>query len=154
MWLIGNCMSGYSLIALITPQGASKGWLKKNATARHFQLNLTIFPGPREDWGVRSQGYPRSGCAHWTHPGRGRGQLRHTRVLQAAPSHLQRGKLSYIGAYKGLISDGLVQERRNSSASAMEFRLSCTNPLIYIISHDRLIFVMEIPITGKTIIIS
>ena len=26
--------------------------------------------------------------------------------------------------------DGLVQERRNSSASAMELRLSCTNPLI------------------------
>ena len=28
--------------------------------------------------------------------------------------------------------DGLVQERRNSSALAMEFRLSCTNPLIYV----------------------
>ena len=27
--------------------------------------------------------------------------------------------------------DGLVQERRNSSASAMELRLSCTNPSIY-----------------------
>ena len=26
--------------------------------------------------------------------------------------------------------DGLVQERRNSSALAMELRLSCTNPLI------------------------
>ena len=26
--------------------------------------------------------------------------------------------------------DGLVQERCNSSASAMELRLSCTNPLI------------------------
>ena len=28
--------------------------------------------------------------------------------------------------------DGLVQERRNSSAVAMELRLSCTNPLIYV----------------------
>ena len=28
-------------------------------------------------------------------------------------------------------NDGLVQERRNSSALAMELRLSCTNPLIY-----------------------
>ena len=27
--------------------------------------------------------------------------------------------------------DGLVQERRNSSALAMELRLSCTKPLIY-----------------------
>ena len=26
--------------------------------------------------------------------------------------------------------DGLMQERRNSSALAMELRLSCTNPLI------------------------
>ena len=28
--------------------------------------------------------------------------------------------------------DGLVQERRNSSALAMEFRLSCTKPSIYL----------------------
>ena len=27
--------------------------------------------------------------------------------------------------------DGLVQERRNSSAFAMELRLSCTNPSTY-----------------------
>ena len=27
--------------------------------------------------------------------------------------------------------EGLVQERRNSSALAMELRLSCTNPSIY-----------------------
>ena len=27
--------------------------------------------------------------------------------------------------------DGLVQERRNSKALAMELRLSCTNPLMY-----------------------
>ena len=28
--------------------------------------------------------------------------------------------------------DGLVQERRSSSALAMELHLSCTNPLIYV----------------------
>ena len=33
---------------------------------------------------------------------------------------------SYVGKY----IDGLVQERRNSSALAMELRLYCTNPLI------------------------
>ena len=33
-----------------------------------------------------------------------------------------------------LYFDGLVQERRNSSALAMELRLSCTNPSIS--SHD------------------
>ena len=35
-----------------------------------------------------------------------------------------------IQLYKVLI-DGLVQERHNSSALAMELRLSCTNPLIW-----------------------
>ena len=30
----------------------------------------------------------------------------------------------------GVYIDGLVQERRNSSALAMELRLSCTNPSI------------------------
>ena len=34
------------------------------------------------------------------------------------------------GAWTGLNSDELVQERRNSSALAMELRLSCTNPSI------------------------
>ena len=29
--------------------------------------------------------------------------------------------------------DGLVQERHNSIANALELRLSCTNPLIYVI---------------------
>ena len=38
--------------------------------------------------------------------------------------------------------DGLVQERRNSSALAMELRLSCTNPSIYNMKH-----VASIPIT-------
>ena len=44
--------------------------------------------------------------------------------------------------YKGKI-EGLVQERRNSSANALELRLSCTNPLRW--SHDHFIFIMEIP---------
>ena len=32
-------------------------------------------------------------------------------------------------------TDGLVQERRNSTANALELRLSCTNPLIQASSH-------------------
>ena len=32
--------------------------------------------------------------------------------------------------------DGLVQERRNSSALAMELRLSCTNPALIIQKHN------------------
>ena len=35
------------------------------------------------------------------------------------------------GAEASVDIDGLVQERRNSSALAMEFRLSCTNPSIW-----------------------
>ena len=35
----------------------------------------------------------------------------------------------------GFYIDGLVQERRNSSALAMELRLSCTNPSICIMSY-------------------
>ena len=34
-------------------------------------------------------------------------------------------------AWKQHHIDGLVQERRNSSALAMELRLSCTNPSVY-----------------------
>ena len=37
----------------------------------------------------------------------------------------------YISMNSLLNLDGLVQERRNSSASAMELCLSCTNPSIY-----------------------
>ena len=33
-------------------------------------------------------------------------------------------------------TDGLVQERRNSSALAMELRLSCINPSIYAMTQD------------------
>ena len=33
--------------------------------------------------------------------------------------------------------DGLVQERRNSSALAMELRLSCTNPSIRIAINEK-----------------
>ena len=36
--------------------------------------------------------------------------------------------------------DGLVQERRNSSALAMEFCLSCTNPSIW----DRFLFTLGV----------
>ena len=35
--------------------------------------------------------------------------------------------------------DGLVQERRNSSALAMELCLSCTNPSIYQLESDPLV---------------
>ena len=39
------------------------------------------------------------------------------------------------GGYKGQGQvDGLMQERRNSSALAMELRLSCTDPSKYLIS--------------------
>ena len=47
----------------------------------------------------------------------------------------------WISSYKDKI-DGLVQERRNSSALAMELHLSCTNPSRW--SYDHLIFIMEI----------
>ena len=45
-----------------------------------------------------------------------------------------------ISNYKSIITsnsyiDGLVQERRNSIANALELRLSCTNPSIYAISN-------------------
>ena len=46
----------------------------------------------------------------------------------------QHGNMSWdqIKEYgKGTNNDGLVQERRNCSALAMELRLSCTNPSIY-----------------------
>ena len=33
--------------------------------------------------------------------------------------------------------NGLVQERRNSSANALEFRLSCTNPLICMLTMSQ-----------------
>ena len=38
---------------------------------------------------------------------------------------------SYVGVTWSSYIDGSVQERRNSSALAMELRLSCTNPSIY-----------------------
>ena len=37
--------------------------------------------------------------------------------------------------------DGLVQERCNSSASAMELRLSCTEPLICIVNENKIIMI-------------
>ena len=50
--------------------------------------------------------------------------------------------------YKDKI-DGLVQERSNSIANAMELRLSCTNPSRW--THNHLIFTMWIPIPGKMV---
>ena len=43
---------------------------------------------------------------------------------------IESGGTSYV-------IDGLEQERYNSSASAMELRLSCTKPLIYCKRGDR-----------------
>ena len=48
--------------------------------------------------------------------------------------------------------DGLVQERRNSIANALELHLSCTDPSRW--SQYRLIFIMGIPIPGKMMFIS
>ena len=47
--------------------------------------------------------------------------------------------------------NGLVQERRNSSASAMELRLSCTNPPIWYMAIPILLkdFVLEQPSVHK-----
>ena len=45
----------------------------------------------------------------------------------------------------------LAQERRNSSALAMELRLSCTNPLKR--SNDCHVFIIGIPIPGKMVFI-
>ena len=44
---------------------------------------------------------------------------------------LRLGVLPAFGAMDWPHVDGLVQERRNSSALAMELRLSCTNPSMY-----------------------
>ena len=45
--------------------------------------------------------------------------------------------------------DGLVQEKRNSSALAMELRLSCTNPLIYfLIGRDLVQTLIESSLQG------
>ena len=42
----------------------------------------------------------------------------------------------------GFYIDGLVQEKRNSSALAMELRLSCTNPSMWMMSYKP-----EVPFT-------
>ena len=52
--------------------------------------------------------------------------------------------------YKDKI-DGLMQERRNSSALAMQSRFSCAKPSRW--SHDNLFFIMGIPIPGKKVFI-
>ena len=38
----------------------------------------------------------------------------------------------FCEAYLWVYVDGLVQERRNSIANALELRLSCTNPSMYV----------------------
>ena len=53
--------------------------------------------------------------------------------------------------YKDQIN-GLVQERCNSSALAMELSLSCTDPSSWLWVH--LIFLISIPKPGKTLFIS
>ena len=52
--------------------------------------------------------------------------------------------------YKNKI-DGLVQERCNSIANALELRLSCTNPSRW--SHDCFTPIMGISVLGKTVFI-
>ena len=42
----------------------------------------------------------------------------------------------YCWHYQSPHIDGLMQERRNSSALAMELRLSCINPLIYALAME------------------
>ena len=55
--------------------------------------------------------------------------------------HLSMLKLQFIFVKRGpgvnqrCYIDGLVQEKRNSIADAMELRLSCTNPSIYSIVY-------------------
>ena len=44
--------------------------------------------------------------------------------------------------------DGFVQERRNSSALAMELRLSCTNPSIYNVYLAVSIVISTVPADG------
>ena len=51
-----------------------------------------------------------------------------------------------------LYIDGLVQDRRNSSASAMELRLSCTNPSIYVwwmlyVKYALLLYAIDVVLT-------
>ena len=48
-----------------------------------------------------------------------------SKLLVCYERHTQRRTAHYI--------DELLQERRNSNALAMELRLSCTNPSIYLV---------------------
>ena len=52
--------------------------------------------------------------------------------LKSQP-HLWDGPMSWISLASGTeYTNGLVQERRNSIANALELRLSCTSPWIYV----------------------
>ena len=61
----------------------------------------------------------------------------------SATTILTRLRLNYYMSHfawpknHGHYIDGLVQERRNSIANALELRLSCTNPSIYAVSLAR-----------------
>ena len=63
----------------------------------------------------------------WSQPG-----TNHNKTQQSANCEYNSWDVLYI--------DGLVQERRNSSAIAMELRLSCTNPSILCIESLLIIF--------------
>ena len=66
-----------------------------------------------------------------------------TRIL-TGPAEIQKevdeSKHWLVGKFQRFISEvyveGFVQERRNSSALAMELRLSCTNPLMCVELQD------------------
>ena len=57
-------------------------------------------------------------------------QFVHLIQLWQAPLHSAAVLPGFLSAKWPKYIDCLVQDRRNSSALAMEFRLSCTNPLI------------------------
>ena len=52
--------------------------------------------------------------------------------------------ISKIGYHVCIYFDGLVQERRNAIANALELRLSCTNPSICIIPIYMLSFSFDV----------
>ena len=50
------------------------------------------------------------------------------------PSHHLPAAVSFFSCFEKCYINGLMQERRNSSASAMELRLSCTNPSTWLLA--------------------
>ena len=47
------------------------------------------------------------------------------------PTNMCGFAYNIVSYYYKLYIDGLVQERHNSSANALELRLSCTNPWVW-----------------------